>query len=1137
MMIEYPLALVLPIRAVQARKLIVVACFTLVLLATGWAEGSPPDWENPHLLQRNRLPARASFVPFAEPAQALAGDGENSSRYFSLNGQWQFSWAPRPEESPERFYEATFDDTQWDTIPVPSNWEMHGYGTPIYVSAGYPFRIDPPRVTTEPEPSYTAFAERNPVGCYRRTFALPSDWTGRRVFLHFAGVDSALEVWLNGTPVGYSQGSRTPAEFEVTKQLRPGQNQIAVRVFRWCDGSYLEDQDMWRLSGIYRDVFLYATGPVRIEDFHVRTQLDDDYRDGALQIAPEIDAGGGVKSLAGWTIEAQLFDANDHPVNNTPTTCDASEVANQTYQSDILVDRTPQRGLPKFEWLRIEVENPKKWTAETPSLYRLVLTLRNATGQAVEAVGCNVGFRKIEIRDRQLLVNGQPVKLRGVNRHEHDPKTGHTLSEESMVRDIVLMKRANINAVRTSHYPDSPLWYDLCDRYGLYVMDEANIETHGLRGYLASQPEWCQAFLDRAIRMAERDKNHPSVICWSMGNESGYGPNFAAISAWLRSFDPTRPIHSEGAQSKPRDPDTVDFVSRFYPRVSRPYLNPPRVDDSGEAEDAGEAEQERAENARWESLMQIGQAPGENRPVLASEYSHAMGNAVGNLDLYWDEIYSAPRLVGGFIWDWADQGLLKTAEDGSVFTAYGGDFGDRPNQRTFCLNGIVFADRSLTPKYYEVQKVYQPVQFEPMEIKPNRLRLKITNRFGHLNLDRFDLRWEIVCLGKVLAAEGLPRLDLPPGQQTVVMMTLPPLPEPPPGADYRLRIGCRTTVDEPWAPKGFEVAWEDFLLIKAAAKQPAKSAASLPPLRVTEKAGRITIQGSNFAAELDRAQATLTSLVYGKQQLLAGSGRSRPGPVLQVFRAPTDNDRGFGKWLAKNWAEAGLDHPQREVKSCAVERVAGGIVRIRTVAENKVATGVFTHQATWTFRGDGSIDLKSRIVPEGNLPPLPRVGVRLLLDKPFQKLTWYGHGPHENYPDRKASCPTGLWQSTVDEQYVPYPRPQETGNKEGVRWLALTNQAGSGLVIVAEREPIAASALHFTSQDLVSATHAYQLKPRQEVVVSLDAKQCGLGNSSCGPGVLSEYAVPAQTHDLHLSFRPVAAGEDILSVVSERYQP
>ena len=798
------------------------------------------DWQDQRIISRNRLAPRATFIPQPTVEQALTLDHDASPWLLSLNGPWRFHWSPTFESHPHEFFQTAFDDSRWKTIPVPSTQEVQGYGTPIYISAGYPFRIDPPRVTTEPPPGYTTHAERNPVGAYRRAFTLPDTWRGRRVFLHFAGVESALHVWLNGQPVGYSQGNRTPAEFEITDRLRGGENQIAVRVLKYCDGSYLEDQDMWRMSGIYRDVFLYATAPVRIADFAVRTELDNDYRDATLLVEPKIEVPPG-QSVSGWTLEAQLFDASSHPVFAEPLSHDAEQIANPRFEAETLVDRTPQRGPAKFGWLSATVSNPAKWTAETPNLYRLVLTLRDADGAAVECVACRVGFREIEIRDRQLLVNGKPVILRGVNRHEHHPEFGHHVPYETMVEDARLLKRANINAVRTSHYPNDPRWYDLCDELGLYVFDEANIETHGLRGLLASDSAWGLSFLDRVIRMAVRDRNHSCVICWSLGNESGYGPDFAACAGWLKAFDPTRPVHYEGAQGNPADPQAVDFISRFYPRVAEPYLNPPLPD--------GRVS-ERAENARWEVLTQIGLAPGEHRPVLTSEYAHAMGNAVGNLDLYWDEIYAHAHLVGGFIWDWVDQGLVQTLPDGTRRLAYGGDFGDRPNLKNFCLNGIVFADRCLTPKYHEVQKVYQPIAFAAESAAPKDVRLYITNRHSHVNLSRFDFHWRIECDGQTVQQGTLPEVDVAPGETSAVVVPVKPIADPVAGADYWLFITAHTKQDQPWAPAGYTVAWEQVRLAIPTPPTPLAPASRIPALRVQKSRATLTANTDSFPSRL-----------------------------------------------------------------------------------------------------------------------------------------------------------------------------------------------------------------------------------------------------------------------------------------------
>jgi beta-galactosidase len=1063
-----------------------------------------PDWENEQVFGRNRQPARATFIPFSDVESALAGSSETSPYVLSLNGPWRFHWSPEPEDRPAEFWREDYDVSRWDTIPVPSNWQMQEYGVPIYTSSQYPFKVDPPRVTGAPPSDWIAYKLRNPVGSYRRTFTLPQGWAGRRVFLHFAGVKSAFYVWVNEQQIGYSQGSMTPAEFDVTEALRPGDNSVAVEVYRWSDGSYLEDQDMWRFSGIYRDVFLYSTADVRISDFAVRTDLDADYRDAELLIKPEL-ARYGDRAVKGWTVQAHLYDPAGKAVFANPLSADAAAILNPNFEGNVLNARTPQRGPARFDWLSARVSNPQKWTAETPVLYSLVLTLNDARDNVVEAVGCRVGFREVEVKNGQLLVNGRPVRLYGVNRHEHDPDHGRAVPVERMIQDITLMKRFNINAVRTAHYPNDPRWYELCDRYGLYVMDEANVETHGVRGLLANAPTWQAAFLDRGIRMVERDKNHPSVIIWSLGNEAGYGPNFAAMSAWMRDFDPTRPIHYEGAQASledrddPRDPAAVDFISRMYPRAE-PLHDSQR-------------------DARWPRILRIAQDPRDDRPVLMCEYAHAMGNAIGNLKEYWDEIYSNPRMVGGFIWDWVDQGLRRKTDDGVEYMAYGGDFGDKPNLTDFCLNGIVFADRTIPPKAWEVKKVYQPVSIE--RVGASGARVRLINRYAFTNLNTLEGRWTLTCDGVQAQAGTLPTLDLAPADKAEIAVPVQPITEPEPGADYWLRVSFHLKQDTPWGPAGYEVAWQQIPFVVTPSGVQPYAPADTPQVTVMNEADAIRVEGQGFTATFSRAAGTLVSLVYGGKEMLT------QGPVLQAYRAVTSNDKAFGSGRARDWQQAGLNRLNREVRDVTVHSPDAKSVRIEMLAVSTTPSGAgFNHHAAWTVRSDGSIDLDNRFEPFGELPPLPRIGVVMHLSGDLEHLRWYGRGPHENYVDRNQSADVGIWTSTVDEQYIPYPRPQETGTKTNVRWLTLTDTDGNGLLVVAEPS-MAASALRYTANDLDRAEHTYELKRRDEVVLSLDARHSGLGNGSCGPGVLPQYEVPPVPYELHLSFRPCAAQSDV----------
>lgn len=1074
-----------------------------------------PDWENEQVFQRNRLPARTTFWPFESIEAARVGDRDRSPLVQSLNGDWRFTWTPTPEQAPQDFWRKDFDASSWKLLPVPSSWQMHGYDTPIYKSSGYPFRIDPPRVTSEPTETWTTFKHRNPVGSYLRQFEIPSEWKGKRVFLHFAGVDGAFGVWLNGEFVGYSEGSRSPAEFDGTDHVQPGANTLAMRVYRYSDGTYLEDQDMWRLSGIHREVVLIATPEARIADFTVRTELDADYRDAELAIDLKLDAD---EPLDGWTVQAELFDADGKAVLAEPLRHDAKPILNLANDAAVLVERTPQRGVGPFGWLRTRVKAPKLWTAETPSLYRLVLSLVDADGAVVQATGCDVGFREVEVRDGRLLVNGKPVKLRGVNRHEHDPVTGHALSLESMQRDIELMKRANINAVRTAHYPNDPRWYELCDRLGMYVLDEADLETHGLRGKLASDPRWAAAFLDRVIRLVERDKNHASVIGWSLGNESGWGPNFAACAAWTHTTDPTRFVHYEGAQGDP-DPAEVDVVSRFYPRLRDAYLHPDLPQDP--------AAVERPENARWERLLDLVDRNNDDRPVLTSEYAHGMGNAIGNLPRYWQEIWAHDRLLGGFIWDWCDQGLLTKTTEGKPYIGYGGAFGDEPNHGAFCLNGVVMADRSLTAKYAEVRRVYQPIAIEMVSAQRDdtggvRVALRVTNRHDHVSLAHLTPHWRLEVDGEVKAEGELTPLDAGPHESRPLRFTVPY--DKTPGERW-LRVSFHQPQASAWSPAGWEIAATQLEL--PASDEPATTKVPTTPLEVEETPESVLLKGPRFSARFDRQGATLASLRYDGKEMLSGLF------MLQAYRAPTDNDRGFGSWLAKEWADEGLDRLAVEPVSLRVmpaETTNLTVMTVVTVTEVKSHNGTVRLESTWRVNGDGAIGVACRFVPTGKLPPLPRLGVATSLAAGLDRLEWFGRGPWESYPDRQAACDVGRYRGPVSEQATPYPRPQETGSHEATRWAAVTDESGRGVIAIAMDEPFAFSAIPYTVADLAAAKRWVDLTPRAETIFSIDAAQCGLGNSSCGPGVLERYAVLPVEHTLRFALAPVESNDDVAAI-------
>lgn len=1054
------------------------------------------DWENHHVLQINREPARAAFTPF----HAQKGDCS-----ICLDGTWKFRWTPVPDERIVEFYQTDFNDKDWVGFPVPANWEVNGYGTPIYVSAGYPFKIDPPRVMGEPKVDYTTYKERNPVGQYRRSFQLPAGWEARgQTFLRFEGVMSAFYVWINGERVGYSQGSMEPSEFNITNYLHAGENQIALEVYRYSDGSYLEDQDFWRFGGIHRSIHLLHTPDIRIRDYAVRTlPVSTDYQDFILQIDPQFSVYRGMTGK-GTTLQGVLKDASGREIATLKG--DVEDILDLEHKAGRMNEWYPQRGPRKLGRMSATIKSPKRWTAETPYLYKLHLTLLTAEGEVIEQVEQSVGFRSVEIRNGQLLVNGAPVRFRGVNRHEHDPRTARVMSEERMLQDILLMKQANINAVRTSHYPNVSRWYELCDSLGLYVMDEADIEEHGLRGILASTPDWHAAFLDRAVRMAERDKNHPSIVMWSMGNESGYGPNFAAISAWLHDFDPTRPVHYEGAQGAGGEPDpkTVDVISRFYTRVKQEYLNP------GIAE--GE-DKERAENARWERLLEIAERTNDNRPVMTSEYAHSMGNALGNFKEYWDEIYSNPRMLGGFIWDWVDQGIYKTLPDGRIMVAYGGDFGDKPNLKAFCFNGLLMSDRETTPKYWEVKKVYSPV-----ELRVESGELRVTNRNHHTDLSQYRCLWTLSIDGKQKDQGEITLPEVAPGESETI-----PLPVSIAGkkasakatSDLRLTISFILKRDALWAKAGHEVAWEQFCIQEGALLS--SKLENRWRLKVMADEEHLSISGSGFSIQWEKnATGSLTSLTYHGKEMLAHPADFPLQPVTQAFRAPTDNDKSFGNWLAKDWSLHQMDNPRISLDSFKHEVREDGAVIVRVQTRNRYKEGAIVTTSLYTILSDGTIDLKTTFQPQGILPELPRLGIAFCLSSDYNTFIWQGRGPQDNYPDRKTSAAVGLWKGSVADQYMHYPRPQDSGNKEEVRLLMLTDRHGKGIRVDAVEDVFSASALHYTAQDLYKETHDCNLKPRSEIILSLDAAVLGLGNSSCGPGVLKKYAIDKKEHTLHI---------------------
>jgi len=965
----------------------------------------------------------------------------------SLNGTWKFRWTPTPDGRIKDFYLPQTDCSQWNDLKVPSNWEMNGYGTPIYISAGYPFRINPPSVTSEPKDTYTTYVERNPTGQYKRTFQLPSTWKDGQTFIRFDGVMSAFYIWINGEKVGYSQGSMECSEFNITKYLRHGSNEIAVEVYKYSDASYLEDQDFWRFGGIHRDVTLIHTPDVRISNFALRTiAKENNPQDYELQINPQCVVHEG-KTGAGFTLRASVYDKNSLLCCDTVIALE--DLLDLEHKAARMNEWFPQRGGRKFARITFNMLSPEQWDAEHPNLYLLNLQLCSDEGAVIQQINHRFGFRTVKVKDGQLFVNGKPIKLRGVNRHEHDPYTGRVMSEERMLQDIVLMKRAHVNAVRLSHYPNVPRWYELCDSLGIYLMDEADCETHGLRGTLASTPDWHYAFMDRAVRMAERDKNFTSIISWSLGNESGFGANHAAMAGWLHTFDPTRFVHYEGAQGSDGwpDPECVDVISRFYPRVMEDYLNP-GIDEG--------SDKERAENARWERLLEIANRTNDNRPVLTSEYAHCMGNAMGNLKEYWQEIYSHKRMLGGFVWDWVDQGLYTHNAKGETYEAYGGDFGDRPNLKAFCLNGVIRSDRSITPKYHQLKQIYSPIQFEMRHDS-----VYVLNLYNHSEWDDYTFFFTLQDNGKIVKKGDLQNQILSDnlGFLTVLSDFIGKKDH-----DVRLNVYAKLRQKPVWADKDYIFHEQQFIVhdnILSVAEP------------TTNKKGN---------------KAVLNDIV---------------GWDFEAFRAPTDNDKGFGNWIAKDWNKCHLD-------SAVVVHIGNGVDEYRYVDGSILVT------TTIDTISVGKIELVQTYKCQGNLPELPRLGMVVKLPAEYNEMTWYGRGIEENYPDRKDATPIGWYTCPVADTYTHYARPQDSGNHEECVVALLKSKRGT-IQISAVDAPFSFSALPYSTRQIASCAHDVDLQEEEYTYVHLDAAVMGLGNSSCGPGVLKKYAIDKnKTYKLHV---------------------
>ncbi len=1088
-----------------------IASFAAALISAG-ARIDGSEWQSPEKLSLNRETVAATSLSFPDVESARRVDIRTSPFYRSLAGDWRFFWSRNPDERPRDFFRPDYDDAKWNILPVPSNWQLHGFGIPIYTNVVYPFKNDPPRVTGEPPENFTTYETRNEVGSYRKFFDLPAEWKDREIFVTFDGVDSFFYLWVNGEYVGFSKDSRTPAQFNISRFLKPAGNVVAVEVYRFCDGSYLEDQDMFRLSGIFRDVYLSAEPPARLVDFSVDAGLDAGNATGILKIAA---TDVGQKSPAKKLI-ATLFNAD--------ADANAEKILSVVIEKQLRADGT---GVFFAEAENLGI---KKWSAEEPALYTLALELKDAAGKTLDVRSCEVGFRKIEIRDGRLIVNGQPVKLRGVNRRETDPAAGHVVSRENAERDIVLMKRHNITAVRTAHYPNDPWFYTLCDRYGIYVIDEANVESHG-SGYgkesLSHKKEWGPAHVRRNTDMVRRDRNHPSVIMWSLGNDSAAGRNFAAAAEAVRSLDPARPIHCEGN-------------NRFSDVGS---ILPPSGRWAGRQADLRNAKQ---------------------KPFLLCEYAHLSGSAVGSLVDYWREVEGNESLAGGCIADWADGGLYARRSRGKfvvqnaggvgpVVVASGGDFGDFPNDGTSVNRGLVFADRAPKPALTEVKKVFETVS-AAYDARAGMLVIKNNNYFK--TLDDVVAHWEITETGIVIASGELKNLNVKPRDERRVAFDeiKKLLPNRKPGASYALLVSFRLAQDAPWAKAGHEIA-RTQIGIPPVLPVPALLPNSPGPSASVCKEDSDTyfVSGKNFSVVFSKKTGTLSSLVYDGKEVLSDNA----GPSLNVYRAPVDNDN----WALGQWFGCGLHDLRHTVKACYADisdpRAVRITMRVRTQGKNVsrlrnsgasrrfVVTGrelaandlYFETTTTWHVFADGTIYSSNAIVADGPGIVIPKIGFLTHLNPALKNVKWFGHGPGENYPDCMTGSRLGLFSAAAQDMFTTYARPQETGNRGGTRWVALTDASGGGVLFRAHTV-MSFSVLPWTPQELTFASHPIDLPPADKrIVLSLDADVLGLGNASFERASSDPNIVRAGNYSFGYMIRPVKFTDDPALVAYARPLP
>lgn len=1001
-------------------------------------------WETLSTLHVNRLPARASFIPYADAEAARTGKRGRSPFYQTLNGAWKFRYHRSLREIGDRFFEKDADPAAWDDLIVPSCWQTNGYDQLHYTNVNYPIPYDPPFVPDD-----------NPAGVYVRDFNLASAWTKRETYIVFEGVNACFYLWVNGHFAGYSQGSRVPAEFDLSPYVQAGRNRIAVLVLKWCDGTYLEDQDVWRFSGIYRDVYLLSRDKTHVRDVFNKPLLSDDLASGKLR--SEIETTGGI------TVKAELCDP------------DGKVVASQEAEID-------GRGA-----IELDVPQPQLWNAEAPRLYELLLYA------GAEVLRFRAGFKKVEIAGGVFQINGRAVKLKGVNRHDSHPALGQTVPLNHMIRDLKLMKRHNINTIRTSHYPNDPRFLDLCDEYGFYVIDEADLECHGVTQTgkieegsfhkLTVDPAWKAAFVERAVRMVERDKNHASVIIWSMGNESGYGPNHIAMAEWTKARDASRPVHYEGAAARYHgDPNTecLDMDSRMYASV-------PEIE--AYAKDENNA-----------------------KPLFLCEYSHAMGNGPGDLRDYWNVIYAYPKLMGGCVWEWCDHGIAAKTPDGESYFAYGGDFGDKPNDGNFCIDGLVSPDRKPHTGLLELKQVIAPVLIEAEDAKQGRFR--VLNRYDFIDLSHLAVNWKLEREGETLQQGRTGPLAALPGESQP--LTIPfALPQELPGP-FVLTCSVRQQQENRFAEEGYEIAFYQFEFSGAKAAvpevQPRQGEHYAEFMDVKEHGGLLTVTGFDFEHVFDLRTGVVSRMSKHGVPLLYQPAR------FNIWRAPMDNDM----YIRKAWEAAGLNRAGMKVYGSRWQQRSDAAVEVCT----DFSLGGYTFspflrgQAVWTFAPTGEVKLAVHVDVREDLPYLPRFGLELTMPKGTEEIEYYGYGPHESYVDKRASVRKGKYLLTVDDMFEAYVMPQENGSRYGTEWATASSELGMGLEFRSP-QPFSFQALHYTPEDLTGARHIYELTRRDETIVSIDYKMSGAGSGSCGPQLTEAYQLKEKSFDFELTVAPV----------------